>query len=490
MKLIKLAKALVTTGLLALTTIAGNLAVADDSGWYIGGNIGQSTAEIDEERISESLLGVGLPVTSFSKDDSDTGYKLFGAYQFNENFALEGGYFDLGEFGYMATTAPAGTLGGDIAVSGLNVDAVGILPFTENFSLLGRIGLVYAEAEDSFDGTGSVNMLDSSFSESDTNYKYGAGLQYDFTQSFGIRVESERYRIDDAVGNKGDIDLLSLGLVYRFGESTGEPAAAVPVKTEQYCSILDIQYEINQDEIQREEKEKLSVVAIFLQKYPNTTAVIEGHADNVGTAEDNMKLSQRRAQSVVSYLVDAHAIASSRLRAVGYGDTQPLFDNSTEKGKRSNRRIGAVISCATDIEGLKPIPARITMAMDMEFGKNKSAVAPQYREELRKVANYLKANPAVTATVEGHTGNLQASPKQTQEISLQRAQNVVNYLVDNFEVPRSQLTAEGFGQTRRAAYNTSAAGQQDNRRVNIILNYPRPTKEQAEAAVIRAQQPN
>jgi OOP family OmpA-OmpF porin len=486
MKLMKLANTLATTGLLALTTIAGNLAVADDadvSGWYVGGNIGQSTAEIDEQSISDSLMGAGLTVSSFSKDDSDTGYKLFGGYQFSESFALEGGYFDLGEFGYTASTVPAGTLSGDIAVNGMNIDAVGIMPFTENFSLIGRIGLVYAEAE--------TEVFAANFSENDTSYKYGAGLQYDFSESFGARFESERYRIDDAIGNTGDIDLLSLGLVYRFGGSESKPAAVVPpVKTEQYCSILDIQYEINQDEIQREEQERLSVVAIFLKKYPNTTAVIEGHADNVGTPADNMKLSQRRAQSVVSYLVDKHAIAASRLQAVGYGDTQPLFDNSTEKGKRSNRRIGAVISCATDIEGLQPIPARITMAMDMEFGVNKADVKPEYREELRKVANYLKANPTVTATVEGHTANLQATPKLAMEMSQKRAQNVVNYLVDNFEVPRSRLTAQGFGENRRAAYNTSSAGQQDNRRVNIILNYPQPTKAQAEAAAIRAQQPN
>jgi OOP family OmpA-OmpF porin len=58
------------------------------------------------------------------------------------------------------------------------------------------------------------------------------------------------------------------------------------------------------------------------------------------------------------------------------------------------------------------------------------------------------------------------------EISQRRAQNVVNYLVDNFGIERSRLTAEGFGQTRRFAYNTSLEGQQENRRVNIILDFP------------------
>jgi OOP family OmpA-OmpF porin len=57
-------------------------------------------------------------------------------------------------------------------------------------------------------------------------------------------------------------------------------------------------------------------------------------------------------------------------------------------------------------------------------------------------------------------------------MSKRRAQNVVDYLVDTFGIDRSRLSVEGFGQGRRFAYNTSAEGQQENRRVNIIINYP------------------
>ena len=260
------------------------------------------------------------------------------------------------------------------------------------------------------------------------------------------------------------------------------PAAAAPaptpilvivpvVRTQQYCSILDIQFEINQSTVQREAEEKVDKVVTFMRKYPNTTAVIEGHTDEVGNAADNMKLSERRAENVVTYLVDRGGIARSRLRSVGYGETRPIADNATEAGKRLNRRINAIIACATDIEGIVPIPDRITMALEVEFDARSAVVRPQDREELRKVANFLKANPKVTATVEGHTGNLQATAKEAMEISQRRAQNVVNALVD-LGVPRSRLAAEGFGQTRRFAYNTSLEGQQDNRRVNIILDFP------------------
>lgn len=187
-----------------------------DMGWYGGLNIGQSRAKIDNANITGNLLGGGFATSSISNDDRDSGYKLFAGYKFNRNFALEGGYFDLGRFGFAATTVPAGALNGSIRLNGLNLDAVGILPITEKFSAFGRVGVIYAEARDSFSGTGAVSVLNPNPSKREANLKFGAGLQYDFTQSIGMRLEAERYRINDAVSGKGDIDLLSVGLVYRF----------------------------------------------------------------------------------------------------------------------------------------------------------------------------------------------------------------------------------------------------------------------------------
>lgn len=230
------------------------------------------------------------------------------------------------------------------------------------------------------------------------------------------------------------------------------------------------------------QREKLAVVGTFMQKYPDTTAVIEGHSDSndVGTSEFNLRISQMRADKVVSYLVDDLKIASSRLSAVGYGETRPVSDNDTQEGRQANHRINAVIACVTDIADIKVLPVRITMAMEMEFDPFKAEVEPEYREDLRHVANFMKANPSVTATVEGHAGKfvgvgsekMPIAPELPMEISKIRAQSVVNYLVDHFGVARSRLTAEAFGQTRLVAYSTTLEGQQENRRVNIVFNYP------------------
>jgi OOP family OmpA-OmpF porin len=478
---------------------------AEDSGWYLGFNAGEAKAKIDDERITSSLLGAGFTTASIRDDNEHFGYKVFAGYDFNRHFALEGGYFDPGRFGYYASTTPAGMLSGNMRLNGVNLDALAFLPFTEKLSAFGRVGVNYAKARDSFVGSGAAVALTPDSNKRDANYKFGLGLQYSFSKAFAMRVEAERLRISDPVGPKGDIDMYSLGMVFKVGRNEPAPfvaapappppppprapapvaalpppapvaapaVAPAPVRTQRYCSVLDLHFEINKADIEREDREKLNVAGTFLKKYPQNTAVIEGYTDDVGTEASNLKLSQRRAEGVVRYLIDNYQLAPTQLTAVGYGETNPVADNRTQEGKRANRRIEAVIECATDIAGLTVKPARVSMALLLEFDQNSADVKPQYRNDLAEVADFLKANPGVTATVEGHTGNLQATPALALEISQRRAQSVVNYLVDNLGIARSRLAAAGFGRSRPVAYNTSLEGQQENRRVNIILNYPR-----------------
>ena len=165
-------------GLLVFAAAASPLAHAAEPGWYIGGNAGSSMATIDDARISRELKAQGLTTTTISDRDRDNGYKLFGGYQFTPNFALEGGYFDMGTFGFTANTLPTGTFRGDMRLKGLNLDAVGLLPITERLSLLGRAGVNYADTSNSFTGTGAVSVYNPNPSKQETNYKLGLGLQY------------------------------------------------------------------------------------------------------------------------------------------------------------------------------------------------------------------------------------------------------------------------------------------------------------------------
>src|SRR5205814_1885202 len=117
-------------GLAGVAALTAPFAVSDDSDWYGGIGIGQSRAKIDNDRIRAGLLGSGFTTSSIQDDDRDTGYKLFGGKKLSPNFAIEGGYFNLGKFGFTANTTPAGSLTGNIKFQGVNLDAVGMLPLS------------------------------------------------------------------------------------------------------------------------------------------------------------------------------------------------------------------------------------------------------------------------------------------------------------------------------------------------------------------------
>ena len=343
------AKTVGALGLAGCAVMNSPSAVADDTGWYAGANVGQSRAKIDDARITSQLLGTGFSTATITDNKRDTGYKIFGGYQFNPNFALEGGYFNLGRFGYTATTVPAGTLNGTIRLQGVNLDAVGILPMTEKFSMFGRAGLDYAQARDNFTGTGLVSVLNPNPSKNQLNYKLGLGLQYAFTESLGLRLETERYRINDAVGNHGDIDLVSLGLVYRFGkespppqpaaapEPPPEPVAAAPepapvvappppqpVLIEKVTFSADSLYDFGKATIRPSGKRQLDRFAKDLRSANFKVIRVTGHTDRIGTHAYNMRLSTRRAETVKTYLVESAGIPAGKIVAKGVDGSNPV----------------------------------------------------------------------------------------------------------------------------------------------------------------------
>ncbi|MEW5722596.1 MAG: OmpA family protein [Thermodesulfobacteriota bacterium] len=89
---------------------------------------------------------------------------------------------------------------------------------------------------------------------------------------------------------------------------------------------------------------QIAEAAEYLLKYPQTTAVIEGHTDSDGSDEYNAKLSRQRAESLRQYLIDQFQIDPARLKSEGYGESRPVADNGTAEGKQKNRRVDVVIS--------------------------------------------------------------------------------------------------------------------------------------------------
>lgn len=109
-------------------------------------------------------------------------------------------------------------------------------------------------------------------------------------------------------------------------------------KKEDKLLLLGVGFEFNSSKLTAESYPVLYHVSKTLIENPNLRIEIEGHCDNSGTTEVNQKISQQRADVVKNYMLERD-IDESRIKAVGYGSTKPIADNSTEEGKAMNRRI-------------------------------------------------------------------------------------------------------------------------------------------------------
>ncbi len=105
----------------------------------------------------------------------------------------------------------------------------------------------------------------------------------------------------------------------------------------------DILFATNSTTVSGGAQSNLFTLANSLQRYPNTTVNVIGHTDNVGDAAFNFDLSQRRAQSVTSILINA-GVSPARIRSVGRGEDAPVATNLTPEGRQQNRRVEVVIT--------------------------------------------------------------------------------------------------------------------------------------------------
>ena len=272
------------------------------------------------------------------------------------------------------STVPTGILRGDIKVKGVNLDALGMLPLTDRFSAFARVGVNYAEAKDTFSGSGLVRLLRSNANKREANVKYGAGLQFAFTERLSMRAEVERYRINDAVGNKGDIDLASLGLVYRFGSNrptpayiarasapepvtpaqrpvapepvaaapAAQPAVVVPPQPRRVSFSADALFDFDKSAVKPEGKQALDKFAAELRGSKFDVISVTGHTDRIGSDAYNVKLSTRRADVVKNYLVEPAGLPAAKITATGAGESNPVTKPGDCKGTKKTK---ALIAC-------------------------------------------------------------------------------------------------------------------------------------------------
>ena len=108
-------------------------------------------------------------------------------------------------------------------------------------------------------------------------------------------------------------------------------------------------FKINSAELSDDAKQELKKVGGILAKYEDTQILLEGHTDDTGSDDFNMKLSERRAEAVSSYL-ESENVPSSRLKTKWYGESQPKFPNDSEENRVKNRRVELAIYANGDMK--------------------------------------------------------------------------------------------------------------------------------------------
>jgi outer membrane protein OmpA-like peptidoglycan-associated protein len=125
-------------------------------------------------------------------------------------------------------------------------------------------------------------------------------------------------------------------------EMTSDASAwAEEINKTGHASVYGIEFDTGKSTIKPQSEKVLGDVLSLLQAQPDWKMKIEGHTDSTGTKAGNQILSQQRASAVVAWLVQ-NGIARDRLTPAGLGDSKPIADNSTEKGRARNRRVELV----------------------------------------------------------------------------------------------------------------------------------------------------
>jgi OOP family OmpA-OmpF porin len=358
-------KAVLLTSMLPFVAIAAEGLTP----WYVGTGVGVNNYEPSCDLKTMKTCG---------KDDPYA-WDVHGGYLFNDYFGIELGYRDLGR----ADWTDYSNKSHDVGARGMSLGLVTMIPLADKWSIT-------AEA-------GAFNYLLSNKKQTSTEYYsdsgvapyVGVGLGYNFTDNLMLQAKYRRYESL----NEKQWDTLSmesnywgLALSYRFG--TSKPAvkaapvvvapvvAAIPGDADKDgvtdnldkcpntpmthkvdakgCSVYEfvtqkydlgsILFDNDSSVIKPGSYSDVEILVSHLEKYPQHTVIIEGHASNVGAPGYNLLLSERRANAVDAALTSKYRINNSRIKSVGYGVTKPKMTGNSVEAHRVNRRIEAIVT--------------------------------------------------------------------------------------------------------------------------------------------------
>ncbi len=246
--------------------------------------------------------------------------------------------------------------------------------------------------------------------------------------------------------------------------------------------------------LQKEHKRILKIFAARIAYNPYKAVEIQGHTDSDDTEPRNQALSQRRANSVLKYLLqlgDASGklnkwVDSNSVIARGYGEMRPIASNATKAGKQANRRVSLGDNFILDIINRSEIVLEkdknaadnraefvIDVATDLivKFDLNQSSFSRKTESALDSFLDRylpkLYADSARIILISGHTDSL-GSDGHNRDLSLKRARFVLAYFAEK-GVAEERMQAVGYSSKFPVATNATDEGRKQNRRVAVEI---------------------
>jgi OmpA-OmpF porin, OOP family len=225
--------------ILTILAIASQCSISADTGFYAGGAVGNSHAFFDSQDFGGSgpdpRFGPGFfPLRALDSKWDDTGYNLFIGYNFNRNWAIEGGYSRQGKFQYSVKDVDLNQHTFDYTTSSWSLAGKAALPVADKFQLFAKLGLAVNTAKNDYSfrvgvplplpgGTVSEPILTSfispgSYSKTTTAPLLGLGIEYAVWENIAIRLQYEDYGKfgGETTTGRARIDMISIGASYRF----------------------------------------------------------------------------------------------------------------------------------------------------------------------------------------------------------------------------------------------------------------------------------
>ncbi|MDC9580300.1 porin OmpA [Xenorhabdus sp. PR6a] len=320
-------------------------AAPKDNTWYTGAKLGWSQYH------DANFYGNGYSdqIGNGSAQKNQLGAGAYVGYQANPYLGFELGYDWLGRIAYKGSVN-----NGAFRAQGVQLTTKLSYPVLDNLDVYTRLGGMVWRADSSATynanavaGTGANDQRRLKNNDTGVSPLAAIGVEYALTKNLATRVDYQWVNnIGDAttVGARPDNGLLSVGVSYRFGQDeetvpvvapVAPPVAPAPiVESKSFALRSDVLFNFNKSTLKAEGQQELDNLYNQLAKIDPTQGkvVVLGYTDRIGSQNYNLPLSQKRAQSVVDYLV-AKGIPENSIQAEGRGKTEPVTGSTCDNIK-------------------------------------------------------------------------------------------------------------------------------------------------------------